>query len=212
DITETRAQMVVDIGGGTTEIAIIGISGVIRLRSVQIGGDHLDEAIIQRLAAERFLIGRQTAEHLKIALGYIGRPPGNRPLVVSGTDLAAGAPRKRAISEEFVAEAIAPHLRRIARAICGVIETVPPEVAGDLVETGLVLTGGGSLVTGFAGEMHAQTNVPTTVASEPLLCVARGAGAILASATLLERLRPSTDRLTRWYQSLRIGMRESYSP
>jgi len=100
---------------------------------------------------------------------------------------------------------------RIARAAWAILEATPPDLAGELMEAGIVLTGGGALIPGLAGEIAARTNVPTTVADDPLGCVARGAGEILASPDVLERLRPHADRLTRWYQSLRIGMRESYS-
>jgi len=212
DITSHRAQMVVDIGGGTTEIAILGLSGVVRLRSLQIGGDALDRAVVHRLGADRFHVGPLTAEALKIGLGYFGRPPGRPPMTASGLDLAACAPRSREIPEEVIGEALRDVLETIARGVIGVLETTQPEVAADLVETGITLTGGGALIAGFAAELGARTNVPTTVAEEPLLCVARGAGEILGSPTLHERLRPSADRLTRWYQSLRIGMRESFSP
>jgi rod shape-determining protein MreB len=212
DIAATRAQMVVDIGGGTTEIAILGLYGVIRLQSVQLGGDHFDRAIAQRLAADRFLIGPLTAEELKIGLGYAGRRPGRPPMAVSGIDVVAGAPRMREIDEALVGEAMRDGVEAIVRAVCSVLERTPPEVAADLCETGITLTGGGALIVGLTGELGSRANVATTVAPDPLLCVARGAGEVLGSPTLLERLRPSADRLTRWYQSLRIGMRESYSP
>jgi rod shape-determining protein MreB len=212
DISTHRAHMVVDIGGGTTEIAILGLFGVVRLRSVQVGGDVLDRAIVHRLGAERFVIGPITAESLKVGIGFAGRPPGRAPMRVSGLDLHAASPRSREIPETMVGEAMRDGIEAIVRAVVAVLETVPPEVAADLVETGITLTGGGALITGLATEFAARTNVPTTVAADPLFCVARGAGEILGSPTLLERLRPSADRLTRWYQSLRIGMRESFSP
>jgi actin-like ATPase involved in cell morphogenesis len=101
---------------------------------------------------------------------------------------------------------------RIVRGVVSVIERTAPDVAADLIETGITLTGGGACITGIAHEIGMRTGLPTTVAPDPLFCVARGAGEILGSPTLLERLRPHADRLTRWYQSLRIGMRESYSP
>ncbi|HTV74363.1 MAG TPA: rod shape-determining protein [Candidatus Acidoferrales bacterium] len=212
DITTLRATMVVDIGGGTTEIAVLGLSGVIALRSVQIGGDAFDEAIRQRLAAQRFLIGTLSAEKLKIELGYIGRAPGRPSIRVAGTDLHAAAPRPREIHEEFVGEAMRESLQAIIRAVWSVLEASPPDVAADLIESGITLTGGGALIPGLAHELSSRTNLPTTVAPGPLECVARGAGEILGSPTLLERLRPQADKLTRWYQSLRIGMKESYSP
>ena len=116
------------------------------------------------------------------------------------------------MSETFVGEAMAEGIDRIVRAVWSVLEQTPPDLSADLLEGGITLTGGGAQITGLAGELALRTNIPTTVAPEPLVCVARGAGEVLASPTLLERLGPSADRLSRWYQSLRIGMRESYSP
>jgi rod shape-determining protein MreB len=176
-----------------------------------VGGDVLDRAIAQRLGAERFLVGPLTAEALKLGLGFAGRPPGREPMVASGLDLHAAAPRSREIPETMIGEAMHDGIEAIVRAVVALLETAPPEVAADLVETGITLTGGGALIAGLATELATRTNVPTTVAADPLLCVARGAGEILGSPTLLERLRPSADRLTRWYQSLRIEMRESFS-
>jgi rod shape-determining protein MreB len=212
DITTPRAHMVVDIGGGTTEIAILGLYGVIRLRSLQVGGDAIDQAIVNRLAAERFFVGHNVAEELKFALGYVGRAPGRDPVAVSGLDGVTGMPRRREIAEATIGEAMREPIAMIVRAVRGVVESAPPEVAADLAETGIALTGGGALIPGLTAELGASVNLPATVAFEPLLCVARGAGEILGSPTLLERLKPSADRLNRWYQSLRTGMRESYSP
>jgi rod shape-determining protein MreB len=212
DVTKLRAQMVVDIGGGTTEIAILGTAGVIRLASIQIGGDFFDAAIVRELRAQRFAIGHLTAERLKIELGFAGRRPDEACAVVNGVDLDAAAPRAREVSRTAVGEAMHDGIERILRGVRSVLETVPPDVAADLIESGITLTGGGALITGLASEIGGRTNVPTTIAPDPLTCVARGAGEILGSPTLLERLRPEADRFTRWYQSLRIGMRESYSP
>ncbi len=212
DVTTLRAQMIVDIGGGTTEIAVLGTAGVIRLASLQVGGSSLDQAILQRLRFGRFAIGLLTAERLKTELGFAGRPPGCESLAVNGIDLDAAAPRARLVSEALVGEAMQEGLGQILRGIRAVIETLPPEISADLIESGITLTGGGALIRGIASEIGALTNVPTTIAIEPLTCVARGAGEILGSPTLLEQVRPHADRFTRWYQSLRIGMRESYSP
>jgi rod shape-determining protein MreB len=213
DVTSPQPMMVVDIGGGTTEIGIIGLSGVLRLHSVQVGGDDFDRAIQNRVRAKNFVIGSATAESIKIQLGFAGRAPGRAPLTVHGSDLElGGAPGSRLIDEALVGAAMRESIERIARAVCSVLETTQPDVAGDLLESGITLTGGGALIANLAGEIGMRTNVPTTVAPDPLLCVARGAGEILGSPSLLERVRPSADKLTRWYQSLRIGMRESYSP
>ncbi|HEV2739680.1 MAG TPA: rod shape-determining protein [Candidatus Elarobacter sp.] len=211
DITGTRPAMVIDIGGGTTEIAVLTLCGVVAMSSIKVGGDTFDAAIANRLRQEYFGIGPLTAERLKIERGYAGRPPGSEPYVVAGTDMQHLRPGKRAVDESLVAEAMRDGIDRIARAAWAILEATPPDLVGELMEAGIVLTGGGALIHGLAGEIAARTNVPTTVADDPLGCVARGAGEILASPDVLERLRPHADRLTRWYQSLRIGMRESYS-
>jgi len=212
DIAANRAQMVVDIGGGTTEIAIIAQAGIIRMLSLQTGGVDLDEGVRQKLRALRFSIGALTAERLKIELGYAGRPPGRSPATINGLDLNVGAPLAREVPETLVGEGMRDGIDRIVRGIVSVIERTAPDVAADLIETGITLTGGGACIAGIAHEIGSRTGVPTTIAPEPLLCVARGAGEILGSPTLHERLRPHADKFTRWYQSLRIGMRESYSP
>jgi rod shape-determining protein MreB len=211
DITGTRPAMVIDIGGGTTEIAVLTLCGVVALNSIKVGGDTFDAAITAKLRQEYFGIGALTAEKLKIERGYAGRAPGRPPALVAGTDMRNLRPGRRTVDEELVGAAMLDGIDRIARAAWSILEACPPDLAGELMEAGIVLTGGGALVPGLAGEIGARTNVPTTVADDPLGCVARGAGEILASPGLLERLRPHADRLTRWYQSLRIGMRESYS-
>jgi rod shape-determining protein MreB and related proteins len=211
DITGTRPAMVIDIGGGTTEIAVLTLCGIVAMSSIKVGGDTFDAAITARLRHDYFGIGPLTAERLKIERGFAGRPPGQEPYLVSGTDMRNLRPGKRAIDERVVGEAMRDAIDRIARAAWSILEATPPDLAGELMEAGIMLTGGGALIPGLAGEIGVRTNVPTTVADDPLGCVARGAGEILASPGLLERLRPHADRLTRWYQSLRIGMRESYS-
>ncbi len=211
DITGTRPAMVIDIGGGTTEIAVLTLCGVVAMSSIKIGGDTFDAAIVQRLRQELFAIGPLTAERLKIERGYAGRAPGSDPYCVAGTDMAGLRPGRRAVEETLVAEAMRDGIDKIARAAWSILEQIPPDLAAELMEAGIVLTGGGALIRGLAGEIGSRTNVPTTVADDPLGCVARGAGEILASPGLLERLRPHADRAIRWYQSLRIGMREGYS-
>jgi rod shape-determining protein MreB and related proteins len=212
DVTSTRGRMVIDIGGGTTEIAVLALSGIVAMHSIKIGGDTLDAAIAAKIRNdERFAVGILTAERLKIERGYAGRPPGRPPYTVAGTDMNHMRPARRDIDERLVGEAMHDAIDAIVRAAWSILEATPPDLAADLMETGITLTGGGALIPGLAGEITVRTNVPTTVADEPLLAVARGAGEILASPSLLEHMRPHADRLTRWYQSLRIGMTESYS-
>jgi rod shape-determining protein MreB len=211
DVMGTTPRMVIDIGGGTTEIAVLILGGVVAMHSIKIGGDTFDEAIAARLRRESFGVGPLTAERLKIERGYAGRPPQRDALLASGTDMALRTPAKRLIEETLVGEAMRDGIDKIVRAAWFILESMPPDLAGELLESGIMLTGGGALVPGLAGEIGVRTNVPTTVADDPLGCVARGAGEILASPGLHERLRPHADRLTRWYQSLRIGMKEGYS-
>ena len=211
DITGTRPSMVVDIGGGTTEIAVLTLTGVVAMHSIKVGGDTFDAAITSRIRQDLFQVGPLTAERLKIERGFAGRGPGREPYPIAGYDMAALRPGKRTIDELLVGEAMRDGIDKIARAAWSILEQTPPDLVGELMEAGIVLSGGGALIPGLAGEIAGRTNVPTTVADDPLGCVARGAGEILASPGLLERLRPHADRLTRWYQSLRIGMRESYS-
>jgi rod shape-determining protein MreB len=211
DIMGTTPRMVIDIGGGTTEIAVLILGGVVAMHSIKIGGDTFDEAIAARLRRDHFGIGPLTAERLKIERGYAGRPLQRDAWLASGTDLAIRMPAKRLIDETLVGDAMRDGIDKIARAAWFILESVSPDLAGELLGAGIVLTGGGALVPGLAGEITVRTNVPTTIADDPLGCVARGAGEILASPDLHERLRPHADRLTRWYQSLRIGMKEGYS-
>ncbi len=212
DVMSLRAQMIVNIGGGTTEIAIIGTAGIIRMSSLQLGGDFFDQAIVHKLRSQRFVIGTATAERLKIELGFAGRMRGHDGATINGIDQDVMAPRSRDISAALIGDAMEDGVERILRAVRSVLERTPPDVAADLLESGITLAGGGALIAGLAAEIGARTNVPTMIAPDPLTCVARGAGEILGSPFLLERVRPHADRFTRWYQSLRIGMRESFSP
>lgn len=213
DFSGASGRMVVDIGGGTTEIAILSLRGVVELHSLKVGGDTFDAAIVAQVRSEYgFHVGPLSAERLKLERGYVGRPPGREPLLIAGTDINLMRPARRAIDERSIGLAMEAGAEAIARSVRQVLEKTPPDVAADLLEAGIVLTGGGALIPGLAGVLATRTNVPTTVALDPLTAVARGAGEILASPTLLEHLRPHADRFTRWYQSLRIGMSERYSP
>jgi len=211
DVAQVRAHLVVDIGGGTTEIAALGLGGVIALHSVPFGGDDFDRAIAARLAAERFLVGPLTAEALKIGLGFVGTPPGRDPLRVSGFDVYAAAPRTREVTETFVGEAIAHGFEEILLGISTVLEASPPEVVADLMQGGITLAGGGALTAGLVDEIASRINVRATIAPDPVLCVARGAAEIYASPHLSDLLHVGADRSARWYASLRIGTNESSS-
>ncbi len=140
--------MVIDIGGGTTEIAVLTLCGVVAMSSIKVGGDTFDAAIAARLRNEFFGIGPLTAERLKIERGYAGRPPGQDPYTVAGSDLRNRRPGKREIDETLVAEAMRDGIDRIARAAWSILEATPPDLAGELMEAGIVLTGGSAKMEG----------------------------------------------------------------
>ena len=212
-VLEPRAAMIVDIGGGTTEMAILSLGGIVTGRSLKLGGDRFDEAIISHLRATRgFLIGERTAEQLKISHGYYGRPPGRPPATVVGQDARARRPGTIEVREEEIGAALAEPLGEVVDGIRAVLEQTPPELVRDLTELGLVLAGGGGAIAGLAETLSLVLGIPARVADEPLLCVALGAGVILTDRQLFAALFPAPKSLIgRWWQFLRSGMRESSS-
>lgn len=212
-ILEPGGSMIVDIGGGTTEIAVLSLGGLVAGRSLKLGGDRLDEAIIAFLRTNRgFLIGERTAETLKISHGYYGRPLGRAAVLVSGQDLRKMRPGTLEVREEDVGAAIAEPIGQIVDAIRAVIEQTPPELVRDIGERGLVLAGGGASIAGFAETLSLVLGIPARIADTPLLCVALGAGEILGDPRLFDALYPAPLSLIgRWWRFLHSGMRESSS-
>jgi rod shape-determining protein MreB and related proteins len=210
---EPSGSMIVDIGGGTTEIAILSLGGVVAGRSLKLGGDRLDEAIANHLRTSRgFLIGERTAESLKISHGYYGRRLGREPVKVPGQDLRERRPGTLEVREEDVGAAIAEPVGQIVDAIRAVIEQTPPELVRDIGAHGLVLAGGGAAIAGLAETLSMILSIPTRVADDPMLCVALGAGAILGDQRLFDALYPTPQSLIgRWWRFLRSGTRESSS-
>ncbi|MBC5823379.1 MAG: rod shape-determining protein [Candidatus Eremiobacteraeota bacterium] len=212
-IREPRASMIVDIGGGTTEIAIISLSGVVVGRSLKMGGDRLDEVVAAHVRTNRhFHIGERTAEALKISHGYYGKPAGRPPVKVAGQDMRHLRPGTFEVREEDIAAAIAEPLGEIVDSIRSVLEQTPPELARDIAERGLVLAGGGAAIAGFAETLSSTLGIPVRVADEAMLCVALGTGEILRDRKLFNDLFPASQSLIgRWWRSIRFGTRESSS-
>ena len=212
-VLEPRGSMIVDIGGGTTEIAVISLGGVVVGRSLKLGGDRLDEAVSTHIRIARgFAIGERTAESLKISHGYYGRPVGRAPVSVPGQNLRMLRPGTIEVREEDVGAAIAEPVGQIVDAIRAVVEQTPPELVRDIGTSGLVLAGGGAAIAGLAQTLAVVLSIPTRIADEPLLCVALGAGAILGDPQLFDALYPTPQSLIgRWWRFLRSGMRESSS-
>jgi rod shape-determining protein MreB len=184
-------SMVVDIGGGTTEVAVLALSGIVYARSVRVGGDRMDEAIIGYLRRKhRLMIGEATAEKIKMAIGA-ARPPQTPPglvLSVRGRDAARGVPTEVCITQAEIADAVAEPVAQIIDAVRAALEAAPPELAGDIADTGIMLTGGGALLRGLDQEIRDQTGVPVIVANDPLTCVALGCGMVLEHPRWMEEV------------------------
>ncbi|MDO8493935.1 MAG: rod shape-determining protein, partial [Deltaproteobacteria bacterium] len=180
-ITEPSGSMVVDIGGGTSEVAVISLAGIVYSKSVRCAGDKMDEAIIHYMKQKyNLLIGERTAENVKITIGS-AYPNGEvQSMEIKGRDLVAGVPRTLTIQSDEVREAIAGPVSMIVDAVKVTLEKTPPELASDIVDKGIVLTGGGALLKGLDVLLREETGLPVTVAEDPLCCVVWGTGKALA--------------------------------
>jgi rod shape-determining protein MreB and related proteins len=188
EINEPRGNAICDIGGGTTEIAVISLSGMVVAHSVRSGGNRLDEAIMAHLKRRHsLLVGERTAEDIKIAVG--AAVPLREPLSleVKGRDLVSGLPRNVTIGSAEVTEALQEPLATVVGAIRDVLEQTPPELAADIYERGIVLTGGGSLLRGMDRFVSMHTGTPAIVAEDPQTCVVRGTGLALEHFDVLKR-------------------------
>ena len=173
-------NMVIDIGGGTTEIAVIALGGIVSNTSIRVGGDEIDAAIVSFLRKNyNLLIGDPTAETIKIQIGSARPVEEEREMDVKGRDLVSGIPKTVRIHSEEVREHIQEPIQQIVEAVRRALEITPPELASDIVDRGIVMTGGGSLIRGLDRLLQDETNLPIHVDEEPLTCVVRGAGHIL---------------------------------
>lgn len=179
-VSEARGSMVVDIGGGTTEIAILSLNGVVYSDSIRVGGDRFDEAIIDYVRRNYgTIIGDATSERIKIEIGSAFPGKEVRELDVRGRNLAEGIPRSFTINSNEVLEALQEPLSAMVRAVKSVLEQCPPELASDISERGMVMTGGGALLRDIDRLFSEETGLPVIVAEDPLTCVARGGGKAL---------------------------------
>ncbi len=193
-IQDASGNMVVDIGGGTTGIAVISLGGVVTWKSLRIAGDVMNSHIMQ-YARDQFnlLLGERTAEEIKIQVGSAFPQKDVLETKMRGRDLITGLPREVIITSEQVREALARPIRQIVESIKSTIEITPPELVADIFERGIVLTGGGALLRGLAQLIHHETRIPVRVADDPLTCVVRGTGIVLEDfVTLRDVLTAST--------------------
>lgn len=181
-VTHPVGSMVVDIGGGTTEVGVIATGGLCMSMSVRVGGDRIDDAIASYVRRHHnLLIGEATAERVKLQLGA-ARLYGDTPMeaaVIKGRDLTKGVPRDMTISQAEIVEAVAEPVGQIVEAVRAALENTPPEIAADIIDGGIIMTGGGSLLQNLDRLLAHETGLPVTVADNPLNCVALGAGRVL---------------------------------
>ena len=178
-VTEPTGSMVVDIGGGTTEVAVLSLGGIVYSRSVRVGGDKMDEAIINYIRrSANLLIGETSAERIKKEIGSASPPPKGEGLTleIKGRDLMNGVPREIAVTEAMIADALSEPVEQIVEAVKQALEATPPELAADIVDKGIVLTGGGALLRNLDTELRDRTGLPVSLADEPLSCVVLGCG------------------------------------
>jgi len=179
-VKEAVGSMIVDIGGGTTDIAVISLGGIVRSKNLRIAGDKLNQDIISHIRSEfKILIGEKTAENVKMAIGAVVE--GDRPLeaVVRGRDLITGLPREVIVTDSDVREAISQSIDTLVESVREVIETTPPEILADIMRTGIYLVGGGALIVDLDRLIAEWVKIPVHVADDPLTAVARGAGVVL---------------------------------
>ncbi|MBC7836607.1 rod shape-determining protein [Acetobacteraceae bacterium] len=179
-IREAMGSMIVDIGGGTVNIAVLSLGGVVKAKNLRVAGDKLDSDIISYLRSEfKILIGEKTAENVKMAIGSVVEGGGHLEAVVRGRDLITGLPREIIITDSDIREAISQSIDTLVESIREVLETTPPEILSDIMRNGIVLTGGGALLKGLDTLLMQWLKVPVVVADDPLTAVARGTGVIL---------------------------------
>jgi rod shape-determining protein MreB and related proteins len=193
-ITEASGNMIVDIGGGTTEVAVISLAGIVYAQSVRVGGDKLDEAIIQHMKRKyNLLIGERTAEAVKIGIGNV-YSTGNDTVTmeIKGRDLVSGIPKTLEINSDEVREAMSETINTIIEAVRISLERTPPELAADIVDKGIVLAGGGAYLKNLDVLLREETGLPVSVAEDPLSCVVLGSGAVLDQLDLLKQVAISS--------------------
>ena len=185
-ISEPTGSMIVDIGGGTAEIAVISLGGIVASRSVRVAGDEFDQSIIDYLKRKyNLLIGERTAENIKLEIGSAYPLEEERSMDVKGRNLLNGLPENLTVTSEEVREALEEPLQRVVEAIKETLEKTPPELAADIIDDGIMLTGGGALLRGLDILIHNETGMPVHVAENPLDCVAQGTGMVLENSDKL---------------------------
>lgn len=188
-VTEPVGNMIVDIGGGTTEVAVISLAGVVFSRSIRVGGDKMDEAIIQYIKRKyNLLIGERTAELIKITIGSAYPAEEIQTMEIKGRDLLAGVPKTVELTDEEIRDSLLESINQVVEAVRVALERTPPELASDIVDKGIVLAGGGALLRNLDVLLREETGLPVVVADDPLTAVVMGAGKALDELSLLREV------------------------
>ena len=196
-VEEATGSMVVDIGGGTTEIAVISLGGIVTSRSIRIGGDEMDSAIVQYIKRMyNLMIGERTAEEIKITIGTaIVTPETNKSMDIRGRDLVSGLPKTLTIEAKEIRDALSEPVRKIIDAVKNTLEKTPPELAADVMDHGIMMTGGGALLTNLDRMLANETGMPVLVSEDALSCVGEGTGRSLENIELLKRVVMTSKKL-----------------
>jgi rod shape-determining protein MreB len=188
-ITEPAGNMIVDIGGGTTDVAVISLAGIVYARSVRVAGNEMDEAIVSYIKRKyNLLIGERTAEQIKIELGNAWPSDETRTMEVKGRDLVEGIPKILTVNDEEIREALAETVNTIVDAVRTALERTPPELSADIIDKGILLAGGGSLLRNLDQRLREETGIPVAHCDDPVSAVVRGTGQMLTDIGLLKKI------------------------
>ena len=195
-ISEPQGSLIVDIGGGTTDVAVISLGGIVTSRSIRVGGDAMDNAIVNYVKNKyQLLIGERTAEELKMSIGSAYKLKDDVDAHIRGRDLVSGLPKDMVISAEEVREAISDQVLKIVTAIKSTLDETPPDLVSDLSVAGIVLAGGGALLRGLPERLRKDTGMPVFIAEDPLYAVVNGAGKCVENIALLQAVVPAEKRV-----------------
>ncbi|MGL5972353.1 MAG: rod shape-determining protein [Oscillospiraceae bacterium] len=195
-VAEARGSMVVDIGGGTTEVAVLSLGGIVAAKSIRVGGDAFDDAIINFIKRQyNLLIGERTAENIKIEIGSAYEYEGEQTVDIKGRDLMDGLPKNITISAREIREALREPLYSVVEAIKVTLEKTPPELSSDIIDSGITLTGGGALLKGLDKLITSETDIQVHIADNPLDCVAEGTGMVLENLDKLNEVLLDDDKM-----------------
>jgi rod shape-determining protein MreB len=194
-VAEPTGNMIVDVGGGTTEVAVISLGGIVVAQSIRVGGDELDEAIINYVKREhKLMIGNQTAEEVKLEIGSAYQLREEVQAEIRGRDMVSGLPKTVVLSSEDVRSALEEPLVQIVDAVKATLDKTPPELASDIMDRGIMLAGGGSLLQGLDERLRQETEMPIHVAESPLTCVAVGSGRALEEFEVMRKSQAAGKR------------------